>query len=71
MGSDNFNFENAIKELEKIATDLEDENTTVDQSVELFEKGIKLSKDCSKYLETVKQKITTLSQYESEGLQDD
>ncbi len=70
MISNDFNFEDAIKQLENIANSLEDENTTIDKSVELFEKGIKLSKDCSKYLENVKQKITLLTDLEGEDVND-
>jgi len=60
MISKDFNFEKSIKELEEIANKLEAEDTTIDQSVELFEKGIALSKACSSYLENVKQKIVSL-----------
>lgn len=70
MISNDFNFEAAIRQLENIANSLEDENTTIDKSVELFEKGIKLSKDCSKYLENVKQKITLLTDLEGEDVND-
>lgn len=67
MTSDNFNFEKSIKELEDIAKNLEDENTTIDESIELFEKGIHLSKECSEYLENVKQKIISLTDLEEEN----
>lgn len=66
MISNDFNFEKAIKELEDIANALEDENTTIDRSVELFQKGVSLSKECSQYLENVKQKITSLTEAEGE-----
>ena len=56
----------AIKELEKIAASLENEQITLDESIALFEKGVKLSKDCSEYLESAKQKIITLTEKESE-----
>ena len=64
MISKDFNFEASLKELEAIANSLEDENTTIDKSLELFEQGIKLSRDCSEYLEGVKQKITSLTDAE-------
>lgn len=37
MTSNDFNFENAIKQLENIADLLENENTTIDESIELFD----------------------------------
>ena len=67
MISKDFDFEKAIKELETIADRLEDENTTIDKSLELFEKGVKLSRDCSEYLENAKQKIIMLTQAEEES----
>lgn len=67
MTSNNFNFEKSIKELEDIAKNLEDENTTIDESIELFEKGIHLSKECAEYLENVKQKIISLTDFEEEN----
>lgn len=64
MLSKDFDFEKSIKELEKIANSLESEQISLDESITLFEKGVKLSKDCSEYLEAAKQKIVTLSQAE-------
>ena len=66
MLSKDFDFEKSIKELEKIAASLENEQITLDESLALFEKGVKLSKDCSEYLESAKQKIITLTEKESE-----
>ncbi|MBQ8794321.1 MAG: exodeoxyribonuclease VII small subunit [Clostridia bacterium] len=66
MLSKDFDFEKSIKELEKIAASLENEQITLDESIALFEKGVKLSKDCSEYLESAKQKIITLTEKESE-----
>lgn len=66
MLSRDFDFEKSIKELEKIAASLENEQITLDESIALFEKGVKLSKDCSEYLESAKQKIITLTEKESE-----
>ncbi len=67
MISKDFDFEKAIRELEIIADSLEDENTTIDKSLELFEKGVRLSRDCSQYLENAKQKIIMLTQAEEES----
>lgn len=66
MLSKDFDFEKSIKELEKIANNLENEQISLDESIALFEKGVKLSKDCSEYLESAKQKIITLTEKESE-----
>ena len=67
MISKDFDFEKSIKELENIAICLENEQISLDESITLFEKGVKLSKDCSEYLENAKQKIVLLTEKESEN----
>ena len=67
MISKDFNFEKSIKELEEISNGLENEQISLDESIALFEKGIKLSKDCSQYLESAKQKIVMLTEIEDES----
>lgn len=67
MLSKDFDFEKSVKELEKIASSLENEQITLDESIALFEKGVKLSKECSEYLENAKQKIVTLTETEEEN----
>lgn len=64
MVSKDFDFEKSIKELEKIANSLENEQISLDESIALFEKGVMLSKDCSGYLESAKQKIVALTEAE-------
>ena len=54
------NFEDAMKELEKIAEELEKGNLSLDESVSKFEDGMKLSKKCSDLLDTAEKKITML-----------
>lgn len=70
MLSKDFDFEKSIKELEVIASCLENEQISLDESIALFEKGVKLSKDCSEYLESVKQKIISLTEAEEENSND-
>lgn len=54
------NFEEAMEKLEKISTELEDGKLTLDESVEKFEEGMKLSKACNAILEKAEKKITML-----------
>ena len=49
-----------MKELEKIAEELEKGNLSLDESVSKFEDGMKLSKKCSDLLDTAEKKITML-----------
>lgn len=64
--SENISFENALKELENITNELEKGDISLDKSIELFERGIKLSKICSEKLNNAKQKIISLDEAESE-----
>jgi len=53
-------FEEALKKLEKIVSDLEKENITLDSAFKKFEEGIKLSRICTKRLKDVENKIEVL-----------
>ena len=54
------NFEDAMKKLEEIATELEKNDLDLDTSVTKFEEGMKLSKECSQMLEEAEKKISIL-----------
>lgn len=54
------NFEEAMEKLEKISTELEDGKLTLDESVEKFEEGMKLSKACNDILEKAEKKSQCL-----------
>ncbi|MBR3300531.1 MAG: exodeoxyribonuclease VII small subunit [Clostridia bacterium] len=60
-----FDFEKSLEELEKTVAALEKGDMSLDESIKTFEKGIKLSKECSTYLEDAKQRIISLSEAES------
>ena len=53
-------FEESITELEEIVNKLEGGNVTLDESLELFEQGIKLSKGCQKMLDAAEKKVSIL-----------
>ena len=50
-------FENAFQQLEKIVQRLEGEELSLDESLKLFEEGIRLSRFCHQKLELVEKKI--------------
>lgn len=56
----NITFEESLARLEKIVRQLEDGDVTLDDSVKLFEEGIKLSGICSAYLKNAQQKVEIL-----------
>ena len=56
----NLSFEENMKKLEEIATELEKGDLDLDTSVSKFEEGMKISKQCSEMLEKAEKKITML-----------
>lgn len=53
-------FEEALKKLEEIVRSLEDGDLPLDESLEKYEEGIRLSKICAKRLEAAKKKVEVL-----------
>lgn len=53
-------FEEQITELEKIVNKLEGGNVSLDESLSLFEEGIKLTKSCQKLLDNAEKKVKVL-----------
>ena len=60
------NFEDNMKNLEKIVNELEKGDLNLDESISKFEEGIKISKDCNKILEEAEKKITILLEKDGE-----
>ena len=69
--SNNTDFEASLLELEKIVEKLEGGEISLDESIKLFEKGMELSNNCRKTLNTARQKIITLTEAEKEAESDD
>lgn len=58
-------FEKSLEELEMIASELERGNLSLEKAIETFERGIKLSKECSEKLDKAEKKINILVQTEN------
>ena len=54
------NFEEGMKELEKIISNLENGDTQFDEAAKLFERGAEICKCLNKNLEETKGKITVI-----------
>ena len=65
MEKKNINFEETMKKLEEITTELEKGDLNLDDSIKKFEEGMELSKQCNNYLEATEKKINILLQKES------
>lgn len=59
------NFDEAIDELEVIVDRLERGELPLEEAMDLFQKGIGLSKQCSKALDEAEKKITLLLEDEN------
>jgi exodeoxyribonuclease VII small subunit len=58
--SKKISFEETMSKLEEIATELEKGDLNLEESVSKFEEGMKLSKECSNFLEDAEKRITIL-----------
>jgi exodeoxyribonuclease VII small subunit len=54
-------YEKKIEELRRIIEKIEDGNTSLDESMQLYEQGAALIKQCEALLAEAELKITTLS----------
>jgi exodeoxyribonuclease VII small subunit len=57
---DTLDFEQQLAELEQLVGLLEEGNLPLEQSLNLFEQGIKLSKNCYSTLNAAEQKVKVL-----------
>ena len=53
-------FESCLEQLEKVVKDLEAGDLKLEQSLELFEKGMALSETCRKQLEAAETRVEML-----------
>ncbi|MGE0473167.1 MAG: exodeoxyribonuclease VII small subunit [Nitrospirales bacterium] len=53
-------FEKALERLESIVTQLERGELSLDESLKIFEEGVKLSKTCLKMLDDAERKVEIL-----------
>lgn len=60
-------FEKKLKRLEEIVKNMEDGNLPLEKSLELFEEGVRLSKECHTQLNAAEQKVKILMGAGAEG----
>jgi len=53
-------FETAMKELEQIVESMENDQLTLDESLQKFERGVELSRICQENLKKAEQKVEQL-----------
>ena len=59
--SENLTFEKSLEELENIVAKLEKEDCSLDEAIQLFEKGVRLTNACNTQLNDAKLKIDLLT----------
>ena len=60
-------FEAALKQLEQIVEQLEAGDLPLERSLELFEQGVRLSRDCQKRLDEAERRVEILLKDEDGG----
>lgn len=60
-------FEKKLNRLEEIVQKMEGGEMALDESLKLFEEGVKLSRECNKELSEAEQKVKLLVGVDSEG----
>ena len=60
MAEKNQTFEASLQELEKIVRRLEDGDLPLEESLKLFEKGVRLSRECQERLNQAERRIEVL-----------
>lgn len=63
------NFEKSLQELEDIVSRMEKGDLSLEDSLEHFERGIKLSRECQQALRNAEQKISVLSKENDEWVE--
>ena len=66
MAKNEENFEDLMEKLEEITGKLETDKLSLDESVKLFEEGMKISKQCNEKLEDAEKRITILLKTDDE-----
>jgi len=64
-------FEESLNELERVAQSLERGDLSLEQAIAEFEKGMKLSKECSEKLEQAEKRINMLVQTDDGKMQEE
>ena len=59
-------FEKSLAELEEIVAKMETGDLSLEESLSAFEKGIKLTKECQKALDSAEQKVNKLIELNAE-----
>lgn len=71
MKQKNINFEDALMELQNIVSSLEKGELPLDDALDIFKKGVELTKYCNKKLDDAQKKISILIEKENGELSEE
>jgi len=60
------NFEDSTQQLESLIETLEDEETTLEQALQAFEEGVKITRSLQKSLQEAEQRVSLLLEKNNE-----
>lgn len=63
-------FETSIKELEQIVTKMDTNELSLEEALNLFERGVSLSRECQNMLKKAQQKVQLLVEKEGKFVQE-
>lgn len=61
------NFEKKMEKLETIVTSMEGGELSLDESLKLFEEGVKISRQCGEHLNKAEEKVRLLLEVSESG----
>ncbi len=64
-------FEKSLKQLEALVNKLEKGELSLEESLKLFEQGVKLTRECRQALQSAEQKIAVLSKEDGDWIEKD
>lgn len=62
MSNKNLNLDEAMQKLNEISKKIEDKNISIDQMINLYEKGAKLALICKEKIKDAESRMITLSE---------
>ena len=67
MSEGNFSFEEKVKRLEEIVEKLENSELGIEESLKLFQEGMKLGKECKDFLKKLELKVNKILEIDDDG----
>lgn len=71
MTKETQSFEEMMQELERIVQKLDNETVSLEESLDLYQRGMKLSADCDTTLKNAEKKVNDLIKEEAEDVKND